>query len=98
MNLLVFDFPGVTSDQYDQLCRRLNSGAPLKTLDDFRRVGYEVVAHMAGPTPDGWRVIDVWNSDEALERFRATLMPLLDEVGIPRIAPQVKPLHNLVTK
>jgi hypothetical protein len=53
---------------------------------------------MAGPTPDGWRVIDVWNSDEALERFRATLMPLLDEVGIPRIAPQVMPLHNLVTK
>jgi hypothetical protein len=24
MNLLVFDFPGDTSQQYDQLCRSLN--------------------------------------------------------------------------
>ena len=32
MNLLVFDFPGVTSQHYDQLCRRLNNGTPLRTL------------------------------------------------------------------
>lgn len=30
MNLLVFDFPGVTSQHYDQLCRRLDNGTPLE--------------------------------------------------------------------
>ncbi len=29
MKLLVFDFPGVTIQQYDQLCCSLNHGAPL---------------------------------------------------------------------
>jgi hypothetical protein len=97
VKLLIFDFPDVTSDQYDELCRRINDGNPLKTLVEFHRAGYEVVAHAAGPTPDGgWRVVDLWESDEALERFRQKLMPLLDDVGLPRVAPQVVPIHNFV--
>jgi hypothetical protein len=99
MKLLVFDFPGVTSQQYDTLCRRLNNGEPLTTLTEFHRSGYEVLAHIAGPTPDGgWRVIDVWESDTALEQFRPKLTPLLEATGIPRAAPQVIPVHNLVTR
>ncbi len=53
MQMLVFDFPGVTSQQYDQLCRSLNNGQPLTSLADFHRAGYLIVAHVAGPTPDG---------------------------------------------
>lgn len=99
MKLLVFDFPGVTIQQYDQLCRSLNHGAPLRTLAEFRRAGYQVVAHIAGPPPDGgWRVVDVWESDEALQQFRKKLTALLDQLGIPRVAPQVVPIHNLVTR
>ena len=99
MNLLTFDFPGVTSQQYDELCRRLNEGAPLQTLAEFRHAGYEVAAHIAGPTTDGsWRIVDVWESDQALEQFRHKLTPLLDQLGIPRVAPQVVPVHNLVTR
>jgi hypothetical protein len=99
MKLLVFDFPGVTSQQYDQLCRSLTHGAPLTTLAELRRAGYQVVAHIAGPTPDGgWRVVDAWESDEALEAFREKLAPLLDQLGIPRVAPQVVPIHNVVTR
>jgi len=99
MQMLTFDFPGVTSQQYDQLCRNLNDGQPLTSLADFRRAGYLVVSHVAGPTPDGgWRVVDVWESEEALARFRQKLMPLLEQVGIPGVAPQVLPVHNLVTR
>jgi hypothetical protein len=49
MKLLVFDFPGVTGQQYDELCRSLNHGAPLRTLAEFRSAGYPVVAYIAGP-------------------------------------------------
>jgi hypothetical protein len=98
MKLLIFDFPDVTSHQYDQLCRKLNHGEPLRTLAEFHRAGYQVRSHVAGPTPDGhWWVIDVWESDEALARFRQKLAPILERVGIPRIAPQVVAVHNLVT-
>jgi hypothetical protein len=99
MQMLTFDFPGVTSQQYDQLCRNLNDGQPLTSLADFHRAGYLIVSHVAGPTPDGgWRVVDVWESAEALGRFRQKLMPLLEQVGIPGVAPQVLPVHNVVTR
>jgi hypothetical protein len=99
VKMLVFDFPGVTSQQYDQLCRNLNNGELLTTLADLHRAGYRVVSHVAGPTPDGgWRVVDVWESDEALETFRQRLAPLLENAGIPVVAPQVFPVHNAVTR
>lgn len=99
MQMLVFDFPGVTSQQYDQLCRNINDGQPLTALADFHRAGYEIVSHIAGPTPDGgWRVVDVWESEEALGRFRQKLLPLLEQVGIPAVAPQVFSVHNVVTR
>lgn len=50
MNLLVFDFPGVTSQHYDQLCRRLNNGTPLRTLAELGRAGYPV-AHPMNRSP-----------------------------------------------
>lgn len=98
MQMLIFDFPGVTSQQDDQLCRTLNHGQPLTSLADFHRVGYQVVSHVAGPAPDGWRVVDVWQSEEALGRFRQKLLPLLERVGIPVTAPQALPVHNVVTR
>jgi hypothetical protein len=98
MIMLVFDFPDVTSEQYDQLCRSINSGQPLTKLADFHRAGYKVVSHVAGPTEGGWRVVDVWESEEELDRFRQTLLPQLKQAGMPVVAPQVVPVHNVVTE
>lgn len=99
MQMLVFDFPEVTSEQYDSLCRSLNGGRPMTTLADFHRAGYEIVSHVAGPTPDGgWRVVDVWDSEDALVRFRQKLLPVLEQTGIPAVTPQVTPVHNVVTR
>ena len=46
--------------------------------------------------PDGWRVVDVWESEEAFERFGSVIGPVLQEVGFPG-EPQVYPLHNFVS-
>jgi len=93
---VLFDFPGTTSDQYDEVCRDLNNGQPLRALSDWPESG--VVGHIAGPTPGGWRVVDVWESEEAFQRFGQKLMPLLEKAGIPAVAPQVFPIHNVVTQ
>ena len=37
-----------------------------------------LIIHTAGPTETGWRVVDVWESAEALARFRdERLMPAI---------------------
>ncbi len=94
---VLFDFPGVTSDQYDEVCRNLNNGRLLRALADWPEPG--IVSHVAGPTPDGgWRVVDVWESEEAFQRFGQLLLPLLQQAGFPAGAPQVFPVHNVVTR
>jgi hypothetical protein len=40
-------------------------------------------------------VYDVWVSPEAFEAFGATLMPILDEVGIDAGEPAIMPIHRL---
>ena len=53
-------------------------------------------AHIAGPSPDGWRVVAVWESAEAAREFMAQkLRPVLSELGIaaPSVPPVVYPLH-----
>ena len=43
------------------------------------------LSHTAGPTPDGFRVIDVWDSREAFERFERDVLAPLGFSGAPRV-------------
>jgi hypothetical protein len=55
------------------------------------------IFHVAGPSPTGgWRVIEVWESEEEANRFfQERLMPALEALGLPR-PPQREfwPVHN----
>jgi hypothetical protein len=54
---------------------------------------------LAGPANPGWRVISVWNSDEARERFFAErLGPAYQEAGLSfdRVERTVFDVHTLV--
>jgi hypothetical protein len=50
------------------------------------------------PSPDGgWRVLELWESEEDARRFRdERLMPAFDAAGVPRPPgrPQIWQLHN----
>ena len=79
--------PGMTEELYDLSQRKMDLVGSLPS---------GCSAHIAGPGPDGWRVVAVWDSTEALERFAATqLRPTLAELGVPApVAPPViYPLH-----
>jgi hypothetical protein len=41
-------------------------------------------------------VFDVWESEEAFQRFGAVLVPILQEVGLSG-EPQVFEVHNFIT-
>jgi hypothetical protein len=55
------------------------------------------IFHVAGPSPNGgWRVIEVWESEEDAKRFvQERLMPAFKAVGTPLPPPpQFWPVHN----
>jgi hypothetical protein len=44
----------------------------------------------------GFRVVDVWESEEACDRFGEKLGPILQEVGVEE-APEIYPAHTFVS-
>jgi hypothetical protein len=56
------------------------------------------IFHVAGPSPNGgWRVIEVWESQEDANRFfQERLRPAFEAVGIPSPPPEPQfwPVHN----
>jgi hypothetical protein len=98
MAIAVFlDFPGVTEQQYDEVCRELNDGQPLTELAEWPEKG--LLTHMSGPsTAAGWRSVDVWESEEAFGRFSQKLMPALEKVGVEAAEPMIFQIHKVITK
>jgi hypothetical protein len=55
------------------------------------------IFHLAGPSPEGgWRVIEVWESEEdAQSFFEERVVPAAEAAGIPAPpAPQLWPVHS----
>ena len=52
--------------------------------------------HAAGQGEAGFRVVDVWESEGAAQRFGESLMPILQEVGITDM-PEAYPAHTFVS-
>ena len=89
---VVFDFEGGTAEQYDALVREMGiGGQPASAIPGM-------IFHAAGPAEGGWRVVDVWESQEALDRFsRDRLMPAAEKIGgIPQPRVAVVPVHAMM--
>ena len=85
---VVFDNPGMTSGQYDQVIKDLEAageGSPKGRL-----------YHVVSSKESGSFVVDVWESGELLDRFAQTLMPILQKNGVTPPQPQVYPVHNII--
>jgi hypothetical protein len=83
-----------------------NSQASQEIYDKVRdQIGLDKPAggmvHVAGPSPNGgWRVIELWESEEDARRFlKERLGPALQAAGVsgPPPQPQFWPVHNYMT-
>lgn len=75
----------MTEAQYDQVCRSLNPEG-LNSPSDWPVPG--LISHVAGTMPDGtFCVVDVWESEGAVEQFGQQLMPAFGEVGVENPPP-----------
>jgi hypothetical protein len=83
----LLEFPEGTQGQYDAMIQELNLGG---------KVAPGGVFHVAGPMEGGgWRVVDVWESQEVFDTFlHEKLGPAMQNAGVQ--PPQVKawPVHN----
>ena len=83
---VIFELPGVTEAQYATARGMLGEALQPGNL-----------VHLAGPTPDGWRVVEVWESPEAMGAFfqSPAAGAAFQAGGFPRVEPAVFPAHTL---
>ncbi len=85
---MLVDNPEGSQETYEKVRERLGLERPAGGI-----------FHVAGPSPNGgWRVIEVWESEEDAKRFVERLRPAFEAVGAPAPPPpQLWPVHNYMT-
>ena len=85
----LFEIAGGTQAMYDEAIKKLEAvgaGAPKGRT-----------YHVAGPTDNGWRVVDVWDSQADWDAFmQGSLAAIMKEVGMPMPAISPFPAHNII--
>ncbi|HMG66761.1 MAG TPA: hypothetical protein VK588_03710 [Chitinophagaceae bacterium] len=79
---------GMSASKYDECTNRLAAagfGNPNGRL-----------YHLCYGDPNNLIVTDVWDSRENFEKFGATLMPILNELGIDPGQPVTYAVHNII--
>ena len=85
---IYFNPASMNGAQYDEVIKRLEgagSGKPAGRL-----------YHTCFGSGDKLQVFDIWESQQAFDKFGETLMPILQEVGLDPGQPMVEPVHNLI--
>jgi hypothetical protein len=84
---VLFTPASMNAAQYDDIIRRLEA------VDAFPP--RHLVSHTCFGTGDQLRVMDVWESREAFERFGQTLLPIVQAAGVDPGVPQSFDVHNV---
>jgi hypothetical protein len=91
---VIFDFRGASSRaKYEKSVKMILKGRRNR-LADWPAKG--ILAHIAGPVPGGWRVVDVWQSRAAFRRFGKKLRPVLKELGMQGATPRIFPVTRII--
>ncbi len=92
--VMVFQGGGLTQQRYAEVVRKMTRKDRMESPSDWPVEG--LLVHAAGQGPSGFRVVDVWESEEACNRFGEVLAPLLQEVGIDA-PPELYPAHAFIS-
>jgi len=93
--VLIHQGPTFTREKYEEIVRILTNGkSRLESPSDWPVDG--LLLHVAGESPQGFRVVDVWQSEDACNRFGEALGPILKEVGVDD-QPEIYVAHTFVS-
>jgi hypothetical protein len=95
--MAVHQVPSLTQDRYEEVVRRLTGKDRLESPSDlpFDRL----FIHVAGRGKNGFCIVDVFESEEAVERFNEAMGSIPKEVGIeePRRSSFRRTVHRGMT-
>src|SRR4051794_9000137 len=92
--VLIHQGPTVTAENYRATVQKLAGKDKMESVSDWPVGG--ILSHAAGESPSGFRVVDVWESQDACEAFGEHLRPILEEVGITD-PPEMYPAEAFVS-
>ena len=85
--VIVFELAGMTHKEYNAALDELNAQG--KLFNEHRP------SHVSFNKDGKWCVVDVWDSEEALNEFvSTTLGPIFSKLGLTPPQPGVYPVHN----
>jgi len=93
--VLIHQGPTLSREKYEEVVRTLTGGkSRLESPTDWPVEG--LLVHVAGDSPQGFRVVDVWQSEDACKRFGEVLSPILKDVGVEE-QPELYEAHTFVS-
>lgn len=91
--LALHQTPTLTRERYEQVVRSLTGGKTrIESPSDLPFEG--LVVHAAGEGPDGFFILDVFESEDAVAAFQAATGTVPQEVGIEE-PPKFFPAHTV---
>ena len=94
--MAVHQTPSLTQERYEEVVRRLtNRKRRLRSVSDLPFDG--LLVHVAGQGENGFCVVDVFASQDAVDAFNEALGSIPREVGIEQ-PPDFFPAHTFVAK
>lgn len=93
--MVVHHTPSLTRERYEAVVRGLTGGKrQLESARDVPTGG--LLVHVAAETDQGFVIFDVFESQEAFDRFAAVASPIATEAGIEE-PPRSFPIHTYVS-
>lgn len=88
--LVIANVPGGTAEQDRAMMEALN-------IEADPPQGAQVRA--AGPTESGWRIVTLWDSQDAFDTFfRERVTPALEEAGRPKPDLEFWPIESVIIR
>ena len=91
--IIVHHGKGLTQETYEAAVRSVSGKDRVESPSDWPVEG--LLSHAAGQGPNGFRVVDVWESEEAARQFGEKLVPIMQELNISA-EPEIYPAHTFV--
>jgi hypothetical protein len=91
--IAVHQTPSLTRERYEEVVRRLTGGKTrIESPSDLPFEG--LLVHAAGEGPNGFCILDVFESEASVEAFREALGSIPQDVGIDE-PPHFFPAHTV---
>ena len=92
--MAVHQVPSLSQEKYEEVVRRLTGGkSRLESLSDLPFDG--LLVHMAGQGKNGFCIVDIFESEEAVARFNEAMASIPREAGIQE-PPEFFPAYTFI--